>query len=75
MHVHAKDIGGVVMSDRGKGTGAPSGCACGEGVINWERVVKILRKAGFKGVLSVECSSEEQGRASIQHLRNILQGK
>ncbi|HPX41709.1 MAG TPA: sugar phosphate isomerase/epimerase family protein, partial [Candidatus Hydrogenedentes bacterium] len=75
VHVHAKDIGGVVMGDRGKVTGVPSGCACGEGVLDWQRIVKILRKAKFKGVLSVECSSEEQGRASIKHLRKVLKAK
>ena len=72
VHVHAKDIGGVVMDDRGKVTGVPSGCACGDGVIDWERVVQILRNAGFEGVLSVECSNEEQGARSIEHLRSVL---
>ena len=72
VHVHAKDIGGIVMDDRGKVTGVPSGCACGEGVLDWKRIVKILRKAKFKGVLSVECSTEEQGRTSIKYLRKIL---
>lgn len=75
VHLHAKDIGGLVMDDRGKVTGVPSGCACGEGVIDWMRVVKILRKARFKGVLSVECSTEEQGKASIKHLRKVLKEK
>ena len=72
VHVHAKDIGGVVMDDRGKVTGVPSGCACGDGVIDWPRVIKILREAGFKGVLSVECSTEEQGLRSIKYLRKVL---
>lgn len=72
VHVHAKDIGGVVMSDRGKVTGVPSGCACGEGVLDWKRIIGILRKAGFKGVLSVECSSEEQGLSSFHHLSSVL---
>ncbi|HOD49622.1 MAG TPA: sugar phosphate isomerase/epimerase family protein [Candidatus Hydrogenedentes bacterium] len=75
VHVHAKDIGGVVMGERGKVTGVPSGCACGEGVLDWRRIVKILRKAGFKGVLSVECSTEEQGLASIKHLSKVLRAK
>jgi len=75
VHVHAKDIGGVVMGERGKVTGVPSGCACGEGVLDWGRIVKILRKAGFKGVLSVECSTEEQGLASIKHLNKVLRAK
>jgi len=75
VHVHAKDIGGVVMDKRGKVTGVPSGCACGDGVLDWERIVKILRKAGFKGVMSVECSSEEQGARSYKHLRKALRAK
>ena len=72
VHVHAKDIGGVVMDDRGKVTGVPSGCACGDGVLDWTRIVRILRKAKFKGVLSVECSIEEQGLRSLKHLRKVL---
>lgn len=75
VHVHAKDIGGVVMNERGKVTGVPSGCACGEGVLDWTRIVKILRKARFQGVLSVECSTEEQGLASYRHLSKILRSK
>ena len=75
VHVHAKDIGGVTMDDRGKVTGVPSGCACGDGVIDWGRIVKILRKAGFKGVLSVECSNEEHGERSIKCLRKVLRAK
>jgi len=75
VHVHAKDIGGVTMDDRGKVTGVPSGCACGDGVIDWGRIVKILRKAGFKGVLSVECSTEEQGERSLKCLRKALRAK
>ena len=75
VHVHAKDINGVIMDDHGKVTGIPSGCACGEGVLDWSRIVAILRKAKFKGVLSVECSTEEQGKASIKHLRKVLRKK
>jgi sugar phosphate isomerase/epimerase len=72
VHVHAKDIGGVIMDDRGKVTGVPSGVACGEGVIDWPRVIKILRKAGFKGVFSVECGTEAQAASSIKYLKRIL---
>jgi len=75
VHVHAKDIGGVAMDERGKVTGVPSGCACGDGVLDWGRIVKILRKAKFKGVLSVECSSEAEGDRSLKYLRKILRKK
>ncbi|MFW6163554.1 MAG: sugar phosphate isomerase/epimerase family protein [Planctomycetota bacterium] len=75
VHVHAKDIGGVVTDERGKVTGVPSGCACGAGVLDWDRILKILRKAGFKGVLSVECSTEEEGADSLNFLRKVLRKK
>ncbi len=75
VHVHAKDIGGVVMDERGKVTGVPSGVACGAGVIDWPRVIRILRKAGFKGVLSVECGTEEEGAASLRYMRKVLRAK
>ncbi|MBI3666819.1 MAG: sugar phosphate isomerase/epimerase [Acidobacteria bacterium] len=73
VHVHAKDIS-IQQSDaeRGKVTGTPVGCACGDGVIDWARVVSILRSAGFNGVLSVECGTSEQAARSLAHLRQIL---
>ena len=76
VHLHAKDIS-VAQSgaERGKVTGTPVGCACGDGVIDWARVVKILRKAGFKGVLAVECGTEEQAARSIAHLTKVLRAR
>ena len=45
VHLHAKDIT-VEHSEaeRGKVTGTPVGCACGDGVIDWARVIAIVRK-------------------------------
>jgi len=71
VHVHAKDIGGVLLDDRGKVHGTPVGVACGEGVIDWERVMKILLRVGYKGALSVECGTEEQAKKSLEHLRGL----
>jgi sugar phosphate isomerase/epimerase len=73
VHVHAKDIS-VRMSEaeKGKVTGTPVGCACGDGVIDWRKVVAILREAGFSGVLSVECGTPEQAARSLAHLNAIL---
>jgi sugar phosphate isomerase/epimerase len=70
VHVHAKDV--KITKEVGKVTGVPSGCACGDGVIDWPRVVTILRKAGFKGVLAVECGTEEQAAKSIKYLRKVI---
>lgn len=73
VHVHAKDIS-IQQSDaeRGKVTGTPVGCACGEGVIDWKRVIDICRTAPRDLVLSVECGTVAQARASIQHLKKLL---
>jgi sugar phosphate isomerase/epimerase len=73
VHVHAKDI--TVQhadAERGKVTGTPVGCACGDGVIDWKRVISILRGANFHGVLSVECGTEQQAARSLAHLNGLL---
>ncbi|MGD8237574.1 MAG: sugar phosphate isomerase/epimerase [Armatimonadota bacterium] len=73
VHFHAKDISiEQEEAERGKVTGTPVGCACGDGVIDWAEVVAVLREAGFEGVMAVECGTEEQGEASIAHLKQVL---
>jgi len=73
VHVHAKDIS-VEQSEaeRGKVTGTAVGCACGEGVIDWRKVIEICRQAPRDIVLSVECGTIDQAERSIQHLKQIL---
>jgi sugar phosphate isomerase/epimerase len=72
-HVHAKDISiGQAETECGKVTGTPVGCACGEGVIDWARVISILQDADWSGVLSVECGTPQQAAASLAHLSGIL---
>jgi sugar phosphate isomerase/epimerase len=73
VHVHAKDIS-VEHSDaeRGKVTGTPVGCACGDGVVDWTRVVKLLKQVGFNGVLSVECGTPEEAARSLTHLNDVI---
>jgi sugar phosphate isomerase/epimerase len=73
VHVHAKDISVEQSSlERGKVTGTPVGCACGDGVIDWKRVISICRTAPRDIVLSVECGTVEQAKRSIAHLRAVL---
>jgi len=74
VHVHAKDIS-VEQSDaeRGKVTGTPVGCACGEGVIDWKAVVEVCKKAPRDLVLSVECGTVEQAAASLEHLKPLVE--
>ena len=73
MHLHAKDIS-ISQSDaeRGEVTGTPVGCACGEGVIDWARVIDICRPLDRDIVFSVECGTIEQAEASIRHLKGLL---
>jgi sugar phosphate isomerase/epimerase len=73
VHLHAKDISlQQSSSQRGKVTGTPVGCACGDGVIDWARVIKICRKAKRDIVLSVECGTVEQAGRSIAHLKKLM---
>ena len=73
VHLHAKDIS-VQQSgaERGKVTGTPVGCACGDGVIDWARVAAICRKAPRDIVFSVECGTVDQAARSIAHLKKVL---
>ena len=73
VHLHAKDIS-IQQSDdeRGKVTGTPVGCACGDGVIDWKRVVDICREAPRDIVFSVECGTVDQAARSLEHLRALL---
>ncbi|MBI1786770.1 MAG: sugar phosphate isomerase/epimerase [Acidobacteria bacterium] len=74
VHVHAKDISMThAEAERGKVTGTPVGCACGDGVIDWEKAVTILRDAGFAGVLSVECGTPAQAERSLAHLHGVIE--
>ena len=73
VHLHAKDISVQQSEDeRGKVTGTPAGCACGEGVIDWKKVVEICKGAPRDIVLSVECGTVEQAERSISHLKELV---
>jgi len=73
VHIHAKDITlQHAEAERGKVTGTPVGCACGDGVIDWGKVVGILREGGFSGVLSVECGASDQAARSLTHLEAVI---
>ena len=73
VHLHAKDISvQQSSSERGKVTGTPVGCACGDGVIDWARVIKICKKAKRDIVFSVECGTIDQAEVSIKHLKKLI---
>ncbi|MCA9182847.1 MAG: sugar phosphate isomerase/epimerase [Planctomycetales bacterium] len=73
VHLHAKDIS-VEQSagERGKVTGTPVGCACGDGVIDWGRVIDIVEKVERDIVLSVECGTIDQAERSLAYLQRQL---
>lgn len=76
VHVHAKDISQKqAAAERGKVTGTAVGCACGDGEIDWHRLVKRLKQAGYTGVLSVECGTEDQAQRSLDYLTQVLQAE
>lgn len=73
VHVHAKDIDiQHSEAERGKVTGTPVGCACGDGVIDWKRVIDILSDVDDDIVLSVECGTVDQAIRSFEHLTSLL---
>jgi sugar phosphate isomerase/epimerase len=73
VHLHAKDISiEHSEAERGKVSGTPVGCACGDGVIDWARVIKIIRKCPRDIVMSVECGSIDEAERSIKHLKSLL---
>lgn len=67
-HVHIKDVSeSLARAARGELTGiAVSHCAIGEGVNaeNIRQCLRLLREAGYRGVLSIEC--EGQGGPMIE---------
>ncbi len=74
VHLHAKDIS-IQQSgaERGKVTGTPVGCACGDGVIDWAKIISIIRQHCPRDiVMSVECGTVEQAARSVTHLKRLI---
>jgi len=72
-HVHAKDISMQQSgAERGKVTGTPVGCACGDGVVDWQRVFAILAPLDREIFFSVECGTIEQAGRSLEFLRKEM---
>ena len=74
VHLHAKDISVEhSKAERGKVTGTPVGCACGDGVIDWAKVIEIVRKKTPRDIVfSVECGTPEQAKRSLDHLSRMI---
>lgn len=73
VHLHAKDISMAQSAkERGKVSGTPVGCACGEGVVDWKRVIDIVKSTGKEIVFSVECGTIDQAVTSFRHLSALI---
>ena len=73
LHIHAKDISmEQSLSDRGSVTGTPVGCACGEGMVQWEKVFAILEPVDREIFLSVECGKIDEAERSLAFLEKSL---
>jgi sugar phosphate isomerase/epimerase len=73
VHLHAKDISVQQSEDeRGKVTGTPVGCACGEGVIDWKQVIEVCKTVPREIVMSVECGTVEQAERSLEYLKELI---
>jgi sugar phosphate isomerase/epimerase len=71
-HLHAKDISAEDSKRyRGKVRGM-LGCACGEGVIDFPRIVKTLAAADHDTVLSVECGGLDAAIKSYHYLSRLI---
>jgi sugar phosphate isomerase/epimerase len=73
VHLHAKDIS-MAQSDEklGKVTGTPTGCACGDGVVDWKRIIDIVKKCPNDIVFSVECGTVPDAIRSFEHLSKLI---
>lgn len=72
-HVHAKDISlEHAERERGVVTGTPVGCACGDGVVDWERVLALLGPLDRDLFLSVECGTIAEAERSLRHLSALV---
>lgn len=72
-HIHAKDISMEQSEiERGNVTGTPVGCACGEGMVNWDKIFEILDPIDREIFLSVECGKIDEAERSLSFLKKTL---
>lgn len=72
-HIHAKDISMEQSNtDRGSVTGTPVGCACGEGMVNWDKIIEIMEPIDREIFLSVECGKIDEAERSLKFLEKKL---
>ena len=75
-HLHAKDISFEhSRNERGKVTGTPVGCACGEGAVDWQKVLEILDPLDREIFFSVECGKIDEAERSLEFLTKTIGSK
>jgi sugar phosphate isomerase/epimerase len=73
VHLHAKDISfSQSDAERGKTTGTPVGGACGDGVVDWGRVIEIVKGCPVDIVFSVEVGNVPDAIRSFEHLSKLI---
>lgn len=73
VHLHAKDISfSQSGEERGKVSGTPVGCACGDGVVDWKRVIEIVKSSPNDIVFSVEVGNVPDAIRSFEHLSKLI---
>ena len=71
--MHAKDISYEHSAEeRGKVTGTPVGCACGEGVVDWGRGLQVLDPLDREIFFSVECGKIDDAERSLNFLKQVM---
>ena len=54
-------------------TGTPVGCACGESVLDWDRIVKTVRDRCPRDiVIGVKCGTPDQAAKSLEQLSQFV---
>jgi len=71
MHVHLKDIDRETYEKYKGKTGIPCGTVLGKGIVPLKEIVDKLKKAGFDGELSIECSAADL-EESIKYVKSII---
>jgi sugar phosphate isomerase/epimerase len=71
-HFHARDISGAYAAVGSRATGGILGCACGKGLMDWSRVLRILHRASYQGALSITCGTPEEAAVSLEHMSHVV---
>ena len=71
IHVHLKDLDKETYEKHKGSTGIPFGTALGRGIVPLKEIIDRLRKAGFDGELSIECSAKDL-KESIEYVKSIM---